>query len=386
MTPKQILSYLLPFSLLLLGLALSWLFPPSQTPTEPQDLPDLSSYPWIYLSQDHPPEENQKTIELILVGDIFLDSRVPDPSQALDLVAPLLRSPDMVSGHHPHVIQEYPVIHPSGNPSNNSVQLVAYSLGNSVFDQQFDETAHGLALRVFIDENRLPAVQALAIAATPKPRLMPPESAEAFLLQPNPPVRRIGFVCHDSGCEQTAISPTPASGRFRSGTIDLTGDGVDEEVHLSGNEVSIIRDGAQVWQSPQEWQVLDLALGDPNDDGRGELLLALLKADEEGLLRSHPFIVGYRGGIYRLLWGGSAVSAPILEVELGDVNGDQVQELILIEDLGKSEGKCVSVWRWHGWGFSQLWRSQPASYYNLTLSKGESNTTTGFSVVINRNP
>jgi hypothetical protein len=61
------------------------------------------------------------------------------------------------------------------------------------------------------------------------------------------------------------------------------------------------------------------------------LLLTFWRDDEEGVPGSHPFIVGYRGGIYRTLWalsrsgptprgGGPAVSDPILE--LGDVDGD----------------------------------------------------------------
>jgi hypothetical protein len=111
-----------------------------------------------------------------------------------------------------------------------------------------------------------------------------------------------------------------------------------------------------------------LALGDPNDDGRGELLLALWKRDAEGVPRSHPFLIGYREGAYRVLWGGSAVVDPILEVELGDVDGDGVQELVVLEDMDND--RAVSVWRWHGWGFSLLWRSPPGRYRDLALVRG----------------
>ena len=83
--------------------------------------------------------------------------------------------------------------------------------------------------------------------------------------------------------------------------------------------------------------------------------------DETGAQRSHPFIIGFRSGIYRDIWGGSAVVDPIYEVELGDVDGDGSQELIVLEGAARNE-RAISVWDWHGWGFSLRWRS-PAGYY-----------------------
>jgi hypothetical protein len=115
--------------------------------------------------------------------------------------------------------------------------------------------------------------------------------------------------------------------------------------------------GGETWQSLPEWQVVDLALGDPNDDGRAELLLALWKPDAAGLARSHPFILGYRDGAYRVLWGGSAVADPILGVELAELDGDGVEELIVLEQ--RSAIPAISAWRWHGWGYTLLWRLPP---------------------------
>jgi hypothetical protein len=56
-------------------------------------------------------------------------------------------------------------------------------------------------------------------------------------------------------------------------------------------------------------------------------------------------------------------------VELGDLDGDGVQELVVLEEAG--EASTVAVWRWHGWGFSLAWRSPPGSYRDLTLLPGE---------------
>jgi hypothetical protein len=186
---------------------------------------------------------------------------------------------------------------------------------------------------------------------------------------------RIGFACEASPewdsqtFHQVDVPQTSRPGPFCTGAIDLTGDGIPEQVRRERDQVVIYRDGVETWRGLPEWRVVDLALGDPNDDGRGELLLALWKPDAEGMPRSHPFIIGYREGAYRILWGGSAVANPIREIELGDVDGDGVQELIVLEERG--HGLAVTVWRWHGWGFSLVWRSPPGRYEGLVLIPGE---------------
>jgi hypothetical protein len=140
-------------------------------------------------------------------------------------------------------------------------------------------------------------------------------------------------------------------------------------VQLVDEQVGIYHHGVEAWCGLPEWRVVDVALGDPNDDGRGELLLALWKPDAESVLRSHPFIIDYREGAYRILWGRSAVANPIDELELGDVDGDGVQEVIVLEEQG--DERVITVWCWHGWGFSLVWRSPPGPYRDLTLIPGQ---------------
>jgi poly-gamma-glutamate capsule biosynthesis protein CapA/YwtB (metallophosphatase superfamily) len=341
----------------------------------------------------------------------------------------------LVVGHHPHVVQEIGTLtpqpaHSTGQQTAATDAFVAYSLGNFVFDQQFDETRYGLALRAFFDHNGLRAVQVLPVNAGPRPQLMPPAEAGPLLarleITPLPVTNQTLFQCplpaawtavsrEEAGCWPVDVAGSVAAtgGVFRSGTIDLTGDGRAEEVQLADGQVGIYAPSdmaapplrkrgtsahtgsrQELWRSPPEWQVGDVALGDPNDDGRGELMLAMWKPDASdvppsvssgqalspcsplqvsgqgnGILRSHPFVIGYREGIYRALWGGSAVVRPLREIELGDVNGDRVQELIVLEDDGAA-GSRVAVWRWHGWGFSLMWRSPPGRYHDLQLMPG----------------
>ncbi|MBN1145818.1 MAG: CapA family protein [Anaerolineales bacterium] len=289
----------------------------------------------------------------------------PDPAQREMAQALLEAGADIILGHHPHVVQGTQV-RPAAQGMTGRDQFVAYSLGNFVFDQYGEETRQGLALRILLDQRGLRAVQALPLKSGPRPRLLPPDEAAALLERAKPPAKRLGYRCDQDACTPVPISQQATqAGLFWSGEIDLTGDGAPEKISRQGGQVTIYQDGLAAWRSPPEWHALDLALGDPNDDGRGELLLALLKADASGALRSHPFIVGYRGGIYRLLWGGSAVSDPIQELELGDLDGDGVQELVVLE--ARQGGNALTVWSWHGWGFSLSWRGPVGRYSDLVL-------------------
>jgi len=299
------------------------------------------------------------------------DTRV-DPAQREMARALVAAGADLIAGHHPHVIQELETLpKPGGGQA-----LVAYSLGNFVFDQGFDETDQGLALRAIFDRQGLRAVQALPVHAGLQPTLFSPQEARQFTSSnpsrwPTPAPESLAYRCDSQACAQVGaagITPDlPKGQKFSSGGIDLDGDGRLERVSLSAGSVQISGASLPDWQSPADWQVIDLALGDPNQDGRQELLMAVRKPDRSGVVLSHPFVFGYRRGEYRLLWGGSAVSDPILEVELGDTNGDGQQELIVLEELHGDQGRALSVWRWHGWGFSQVWRSLPGAYQRLRL-------------------
>jgi poly-gamma-glutamate capsule biosynthesis protein CapA/YwtB (metallophosphatase superfamily) len=284
----------------------------------------------------------------------------PEAAQRTAARAMVKAGADLVIGHHPHVVQGTDV---SGG------SFVAYSLGNLLFDQQQGETRQGLVLRAFFDDQGLRAVQALPVWAGPRPRLMALDEATPILARVQPPLPRVGFACEADGCQPADVVQDVASGSFRAGSIDLTGDGVPEQVQLLRERITIYSDGAEVWTSPQEWQVVDAALGDPNDDGRGEAFLAFWRSDGPDLVGSHPFIIGHRRGAYRVLWGGSAVENPILEVDLGDVDGDGVQELVVLEE--QAEGTVAGVWHWYGWGFSEVWRSLPGQYRDLVLAAGE---------------
>jgi hypothetical protein len=291
--------------------------------------------------------------------------RRADPAQRRMAEALLEAGADLIVGHHPHIVQETAV---------QSGRFVAYSLGNFVFDQGQGDTGQGLALRAVFDAGGLLGVQALPVWAGLRPRLIALETAEPLLARIRPPAPRIGFVCSrpadDLVCQPTDVPQDPQTGPFWSGEIDLTGDGVPELVRREGEQIVIYSEGVEVWRGLPKWRVVDLALGDTIDNGRLEAILALWKEDDDGVPRSHPFIIAHRGGQYTLLWGGSPVAFPIHELELGDVTGDGVNNLVVLEETADGQQHTVSVWRWHGWGYTLLWRSSPGQYRDLVLLPG----------------
>lgn len=296
-------------------------------PLPEQAAPDLLAYPWLYLRDSEPLAASEKVVELIAVGDVMLGRGVADKSQPFVAVAPWLGAADLTLGNLECVIAEEGVPRPGLMTPDEAILLLARV-----------QPSHS-------GQDELPR-------------------SERDELTP----RRLSFACDGQTCRLVNMPQPLKTGSFRTGAIDLTGDGVAEQVRLEEQQVIIYRNGIETWRGLPEWRVVDLALGDPNDDGRSELLLALWKPDAAGVPRSHPFIIGYREGAYRILWGGSAVADPIREVELGDVDDDGVQELILLEERG--DGCAVTVWRWHGWGFSLMWRSPSGRYRDLALIAG----------------
>jgi poly-gamma-glutamate synthesis protein (capsule biosynthesis protein) len=267
---------------------------------------------------------------------------------------------DLILGHHPHVTQPIVV---------EDDRAVAYSLGNFVFDQGAGETGFGLALRAFFDDQGLRALQTLPLQAGPRPHLLAPQEGEPLLTRLLPDSPRLGFRCDGSACSPADAPQTERVGQFYAGQIDLTGDGRPEIVRRDGSQMAIYEAGSMVWHSPDAWQVVDVALGDPNDDGRFEIMLALWQEDAAGFLRSQPYIVGHRGGEYKLLWGGRPVANPIQEVAVGDVDADGADELVVVEELADGSARAVSVWRWAGWTFTLIWRSEAGWYRDLVLDE-----------------
>jgi poly-gamma-glutamate synthesis protein (capsule biosynthesis protein) len=262
---------------------------------------------------------------------------------------------DAVIGSHTHTLQETEVYVSQKRPDRPG--FIAYGLGNFVFDQYDERTRYGQALSLEFDQGGLAAVRSMLVNAGPQPEWVQAETAKPVLDKLRPGPERLAFECRQTSCLAVEAAGGGFDGIFREGSVDLSGDGFPETVIRRGDRIQIYEKDVLVWESEADWKVLDAALGDPNDDGRAEVLLALQKPDPDGAMRSHPFVIGYRGGVYRQVWGGSAVKQPILEVELSDLDGDGRQELVVLE-VRDGGLRGISVWRWNDWIFSKMWSSQ----------------------------
>jgi hypothetical protein len=164
---------------------------------------------------------------------------------------------------------------------------------------------------------------------------------------------------------------------------------LDEQttIVLAGGSLTVVHQGQEVWSSDPSWDVRQLLVADVNNDGEQEVALVLWKPFrlepailydtfgvpslwEEGSLRNHLFVYGWRDAAWQHLWCSSPVADPIEQVVAGDVDGDGANELVVLEgsyDAPDTAVRHVSVWRWNGWGFTLQWRSPPGVWERLVL-------------------
>jgi poly-gamma-glutamate capsule biosynthesis protein CapA/YwtB (metallophosphatase superfamily) len=298
---------------------------------------------------------------------------------------------DLVLGSHPHVLQQAEMLHAGGRAG-----YVAYSLGNFLFDAPDDPAiSSGAVLQVLLDAAGVAQVNALPLhtaGGQPTPLNVESPAAQAALARLRgtsaaPPTAAVVptstvasaavIVWRWTGERATALPAADTAFPARPTCLpaDLRGNGEPQRVCLDAAGVLTVAASddpaaAIVWRNEDPaWQIRSFAVGDPNDDGRSEVLFLLWKPDETGVLRSHPFMLGRRSGEYRIIWGGSATAVPIQDLALADLEGDGRGELLVLEGGSRpgDPAERLLVLRWHGWGFQVEWRSPPGSWQQLAL-------------------
>ncbi len=170
---------------------------------------------------------------------------------------------------------------------------------------------------------------------------------------------------------------------------DLDGNGIQETLALSDERLTILSEGRIAWQSPAEWQVVQAAIVDLNQDGYPEVSLLLWRPfrawpvdqwlpyggriagfhNMEGQ-SCHFILIGWSGKSYQELWAGSAMADPITAFTAADLDGDGKQELVALEgrysDPGSAPARTLKVWKWNGFGFSVV-SSMDGVFSKMTL-------------------
>ena len=297
---------------------------------------------------------------------------------------------DLILGAHPHVLQP---VEPIASGIRKGV--VAFSLGNFLFDQSGrPETSTGAALRVLLDKNGVALVAAAPfaiVAGQARPLPLEGEQGQKALaaLTPSSPDSLTPSASStgekasprawrwEGAAAQAFDIPrdTPLAPRPSRLALDLRGDGVPLWASLDKRGLLEVRDGEAadapvVWRNEApSWRVTRIDVGDIDGDGRQELFLLLWRPDANGKLGAHPFLVGWRGGKFRVIWGGSATTPALQDAVIGDIDGDGRQELaVLLGGAAPGDAaSAVAVWRWHDWVFEQLWRGDAAGAHRLWL-------------------
>lgn len=187
--------------------------------------------------------------------------------------------------------------------------------------------------------------------------------------------------------------PYPAEWQLAAAPVvaDFDGDGSLENLQLIEGRASLHRGDAELWTSPENWDVIQASISDLNRDDQPEVVLLLWREfapwpvdaymlhpgriqdfhDAEN--RScHLILIGWRRQAFREIWAGSALSDPIVDFNAVDIDSDGHQELVALEgtyERNKQLAQAITVWDWNGFGFTLRWRSSEGRFRALTAAK-----------------
>ncbi|MFL7794542.1 MAG: hypothetical protein AB8I69_20535 [Anaerolineae bacterium] len=140
---------------------------------------------------------------------------------------------------------------------------------------------------------------------------------------------------------------------------------------------------------PADWHVTAAALADVTGDGESEWVLLVWRPWRDWPIQEwvsvpspitgfhdaagdscHLILLDPQDG--REIWAGSALPAPLLALAVGDVDGDEIDEVVTLEGdyaTGRDgTASHVDVWQWDEFGFSLEWRSPQGAFRQLCLT------------------
>jgi hypothetical protein len=214
------------------------------------------------------------------------------------------------------------------------------------------------------------------------------------LAQASPMPARAWALAGD-GFERVPV-PAGAESIAMPTSADLNADGTPETLSLAEGRLSIRSDGAVAWQSPEGWDVLQAGITELDSDGIPEATMLLWRPfkpwpvdrflahggriasfhDKEGN-SCHIILIGWRRGVYREVWAGSAMADPVTAFAAVDLNGDGRQELVTLEGRYADHGRravAVKAWEWNGFGFTVL-AGREGTFSGISIVKEEQGRT-----------
>ncbi len=162
--------------------------------------------------------------------------------------------------------------------------------------------------------------------------------------------------------------------RSQTLSADLNGDGKNEQYILERGQLKVSQADKLIWQTDDQWWVDSFFLADSDNNGVVELNISLWKKgrfgsskpfwieDDQQTFSNHFFVYKLVGSEMKMVWGSSDLKSPNCSFEIYDYDQDGKNELVVIEGVSKWYSHCVgthfATWRWNGWGFTNLTRTE----------------------------
>lgn len=304
---------------------------------------------------------------------------------------------DLIVGAHPHVAQG--LDHLPG--PNGRTALVAYSLGNALFDQQASlETRQGLALMCNVDRNGVKTARLIPIETQRGPdgysvQLAGDASGQPTLYRAassTPPGLQWKAVWDATAQREPGLSlayrrPFSEGATVQASIADL---GMDSPAYIELRD-SVLTVSTQDasgrtkvgWQSEPDWRVTAYTVGDANADGRPDLAYSLWKRAlishrpdagglavdlEGGDMLPHIYINSWREGEMRPLWHGSPQHSPVLTVavaSIGKYHKPVLATLASNNSLKERAPGPLRIWEWVGGFGYELVSQLPGAYSEM---------------------
>ncbi|HEX9987022.1 MAG TPA: CapA family protein [Chloroflexia bacterium] len=280
---------------------------------------------------------------------------------------------DLVVGAHPHVAQGMAVKNDGWRET-----LVAYSLGNALFDQEARlETRQGLALDCILDRKGVKSARLIPLETkrTAKGYVMhvaddasgqPALKRAALSTAPDLQAQAIWSASQRQPGIAIVYNRKEAPGRQSS----------TENIGMSGPSQITLNDGGltikdtsnaqPVWSTGPSWRVTGYTVGDANADGHTDLIYTLLKRRltwqrpasggmdvdmEGGPVLPHIYVNTWRNGEMQPLWHGSPRPAPVLAVAVAPIGKDAKPLLAVLESSNPEKEQTpgqIRLWEWTG--------------------------------------
>lgn len=303
---------------------------------------------------------------------------------------------DLVVGAHPHVAQGMETI-----VTGDHTTLVAYSLGNALFDQMAkQETRQGLALECVVAGDGVRSARLIPLEIRPTRTGYVMHVADAASGQPtlyraamSTPASLLWRAVWDARAVQPGIalayrrSPDKAQA-----TDEELGTGAPTRLQLSDGVLSVsVQEAAggykTAWKSEPGWRVTGYTVGDADADGRPDLVYTLwkralassrppgggLEVDRDGgALLPHLYVNGWRDGAIRPVWHGSSRPAPVLAVAIAPVGKAHKPLLATLESSDPKAERVpgrVRLWEWTG-GFGYELAAEVQGLYSQMWTDG----------------